>query len=402
MRPLAPHIQQFADAPRDEPARPRRVRCLNPFRWLEVGDGGRVTPCCAPWFKGDVGSLQDQSMQEIWNGDAIKAVREAMYEGGEWWKYCNAKTCPHIQNDIWVNIDEITPDTRDVAPNLAEMLAQVREGATRMETGPTQIGLSCDPRCNLRCIMCSTLGNDRRDGAILRTALEGVQGFLPTARRLKLMGDGEVFAVPESREFLYNFDQAAHPDISFLIHTNGILLTPQTWEKIAHLRLDWVVVSVDASTKATYENIRRGGRWETLNENLRFLADRLHEGRIGELHLNMCVMKSNHHEMVGFAELAKSLGVSLAYFLPIMGDYGAEQIFDNRDTASLSRVARQLRHPIMDDPIINTNALDAWRDYRPTWGDRARSMGRKAKRFLKTKSSNILNAANHSRHRDKR
>ena len=383
MKQKAPHIQAFIDAPRDNPARPRRVRCLNPFRWLEVGDAGHVTPCCAPWFKGHVGEMPGRTMAEIWNSPEMQAVREAMYEGGDWQKYCNAATCPHIQNDIWINIDQITADTRDVAPNLDAMLDQVREGATEMETGPTQIGLSCDPRCNLRCIMCSTLNNDRRDGAVLRMALSGIKDVLPTVRRLKLMGDGEVFAVPESREFLYNFDQSANPDVAFLIHTNGMLLTPRTWEKIAHLRLDWVVVSMDAASKFTYETIRRGGRWETLMENLRFLADRQHEGKIGELHVNMCVMRSNHREMADFARLAVDLGVSLAYYLPVMGDYGAEQIFETPDPACLARIAAQLRDPIMSNPLINTNALDAWRDWRPSMAQRVRSAGRTLKRYLK-------------------
>lgn len=373
---------RFRDLPRDEAGRPRRVRCLNPFRWLEVSDRGEVTPCCSPWFKGNLGNVNEQSMEEIWNGPAFREAREAMYEGGKWQKFCNAETCPQIYNDTWVKVDEITPETPDSVPITAQMLDDVREGRTVMTDGPAQIGLSCDPRCNLRCIMCSTLTNPNRDGSSLRASIEGLKAFLPTVRRLKMMGDGEVFAVPESRDFLLNFDQEAYPDASFLIHTNGILLTPSMWDRIGHIKIDWMVVSMDGATKETYEKIRVGGKWERLMSNLEFLAGKYREGAIRELHINMCVMKSNHHELVAFAELGERVGVTSAYFQPILGDYAEEQIFGRRDVQALREISRQLDHPSMNEPHVDTNAIDMWRGYEPTLGDRWRETRRAVGRRL--------------------
>jgi len=360
---------RFASAPRNDPSHPRRVRCLNPFRWLEVNEGGVVTPCCGSWFKGSIGSLREETLEEIWNGEQFRNVREAMYEGGDWQSFCNARTCPQVYNDTWVAVDFITPETYDIVPITQGMLDDIREGRTLMSSGPAQVGLSCDPRCNLHCIMCSAPAVKDRSGVLMRKALEGVEKFLPSLRRIKLMGDGEVFVVPEAREFLFHFDAERYPDVAFLIHTNGLLLTPEMWEKIRHIRVDWLVVSVDAATKETYERIRVGGNWEILMRNLEFLAERYREERIRLFHLSMTVMKSNHHEMVAFAELGKRLGVTCTYFFPIIGDYGEEQIFDRRDARALRRVAKQLRHPAMDDPAIDTNALSPWRDWRPGFSD---------------------------------
>ena len=361
--------EKFREEPRNDRTQPRRVRCLNPFRWLEVSDGGEVTPCCSPWFKGNLGNVNQQSMEEIWNGPAFREAREAMYEGGNWQKFCNAETCPQIYNDTWVAVDYITPETPDSLPITPQMLEDIREGRTEMTHGPAQIGLSCDPRCNLRCIMCSTLTNTKRDGSSLRAAIEGIKAFLPTVRRLKMMGDGEVFAVPESRDFLFDFDQAAHPDTSFLIHTNGILLTPALWDRIQHIKIDWMVVSMDGATKETYEKIRVGGKWERLMENLAFLAEKHREGIIRELHINMCVMKSNHHELVAFAELGKRFGVTSAYYQPILGDYAEEHIFGRRDVECLTAIAEQLEHPSMKEAHVDTNAIAMCRGYAPNLED---------------------------------
>jgi len=376
------HIKEFKNAPRNDESKPRRVRCLNPFRWLEVGDAGYVTPCCSPWFKGNLGKLGDQSMEEIWNGEKFQEVREAMYEGGNWEKFCNAETCPQIKNDTWVPIDFISADQRDNVPITQEVLDQVREGKTIMDVGPTQVGVACDPRCNLKCIMCSTLTNPNRDGTALRAAIDGINQYLPDVKRLKMMGDGEVFAVPESRKFLFEFDAEANPDTSFLIHTNGILLTPKLWEKIEHIKIDWMVVSMDAATKETFEKIRVGGNWEKLRENLDFLIGKYREGIIRELHINMCVMKSNHHEILDFAKLGKSLGVTSAYYMPIFGDYAEEQIFGRRDVDALMRITKQLEHPIMSDPCIDTNAIDEWRGYKPGFQDRKIQAKQRLKKAL--------------------
>jgi MoaA/NifB/PqqE/SkfB family radical SAM enzyme len=374
--------QRFAEAPRNNPAHPRRVRCLNPFRWLEVNQNGEVTPCCSSWFKGDLGNISEESMETIWNGPAYQELREAMFEGGNWKRFCNEKVCPQIINDTWIPVDFISPTTPDQLPITNDMLLSIREGNTKMSTGPLQIGLTCDSRCNICCIMCEAPRRAKKDGALIRKALEDMESLLPTLKRIKLLGDGEPFVVPEVLEFLYNFDTREYPDTKFLINTNGLLFTPEMWEKLQHLKFDWVVVSIDAASKETYEKIRVGGNWDILQQNLEFLALKHREGFIRELLISMTVMKSNHHEMVEFAQMGKKLNVSTTYFYPIFGDYGKEQIFDRRDIACLKKISEQLSHPIMSEPGIDINALSMLQNWRPRWGDYAIILKRILKNIL--------------------
>ena len=139
--------------------------------------------------------------------------------------------------------------------------------------------------------------------------------------------------------------------------------------KIAHIKIDWLVVSIDAATKETYEKIRIGGDWDALLRNLDFMAQKYSEGHIRNFHLSMTVMKTNHREMGSFAEMGRWLGATSTYFFPIIGDYGGEQIFDNRDIPALRRVAEQLRLPIMSEAGIDINALERWRNWQPTFSD---------------------------------
>jgi MoaA/NifB/PqqE/SkfB family radical SAM enzyme len=334
-----------------------------------VNQNGGITPCCSSWFKGGLGNIKEESLEEIWNGPGFRELREAMYEGGDWSRFCNEKVCPQIMNDTWVTVDFISPTTPDQLPITQDMLISIREGKTEMSFGPLQIGLTCDSRCNICCIMCEAPRRATGDGDLIRKALAEMKPLLPTLKRIKLLGDGEPFVVPEVLEFLVNFDSQLYPDARFLINTNGLLFTPVMWEKVKHLKMDWVVVSIDAATRETYEKIRVGGKWDILQQNLEFLTVKHREGFIRELLISMTVMKSNHHEMVEFAKMGKRLGVTTTYFYPVFGDYGKEQIFDRRDVPCLKKISEQLSHPVMKEPGIDFNALSMWQNWKPGWDD---------------------------------
>jgi radical SAM protein with 4Fe4S-binding SPASM domain len=53
-----------------------RKRCPQPFQRLTIGRDGRVSPCCSDWYQElIVGSIQEQSLMEIWKGKKIEEVR---------------------------------------------------------------------------------------------------------------------------------------------------------------------------------------------------------------------------------------------------------------------------------------------------------------------------------------
>ena len=49
---------------------------------MTVYDDGRVFPCCSDYDDGlQIGDLKDQTLMEIWEGDALNAIREKHFEG---------------------------------------------------------------------------------------------------------------------------------------------------------------------------------------------------------------------------------------------------------------------------------------------------------------------------------
>lgn len=62
----------------------RELHCAYPFNSLNVWASGNVTPCCTFFARSpalSVGNINEQSLEEIWNGDKIKEIRRQLLTG---------------------------------------------------------------------------------------------------------------------------------------------------------------------------------------------------------------------------------------------------------------------------------------------------------------------------------
>jgi radical SAM protein with 4Fe4S-binding SPASM domain len=62
------------------PHLPLRKKCVNPFRELSVTYDGKVHLCCADYGREYIcGDIHAESLQAIWEGDAFRAARFALF-----------------------------------------------------------------------------------------------------------------------------------------------------------------------------------------------------------------------------------------------------------------------------------------------------------------------------------
>ncbi|HUT25591.1 MAG TPA: radical SAM protein, partial [Sumerlaeia bacterium] len=333
----------------------RRLRCLLPFYRVEINAGSRVTPCCDLWFRGHMGRLTESALDEVWNSERFQALRAEMCEGGNLERFCRESTCPHLRSGVWYDVDDALPLPRP-------LLEDVRSGRTQLSQGPSHVKILNDFRCNFRCIMCSASGRPKEKGSDALELLEKLEGNLSTVECLELLGSGELFAIPGLCDYLERFENERYPRLGFNLETNGNLLTPRMWERIAHLRIDYVNVSIDAATRETYERIRRGGDWSVLMRNLEFLVGKQNEGAIKELQINMVVMRSNRHEIAAFARMGVEMGVGLTFYAWVY-ECPNEVILESKDWKSLQIIDEQLQDPILSHPRVDADAIRNWRSW---------------------------------------
>ena len=81
-----------------------------PWIHLHVGNHGKVNACCVANI--NYGNINDQSLEEIWNGEAIQAIREKFAKGEI------DKRCHHCIQREAAGAKSIRQETFDNFPNL--------------------------------------------------------------------------------------------------------------------------------------------------------------------------------------------------------------------------------------------------------------------------------------------
>jgi radical SAM protein with 4Fe4S-binding SPASM domain len=90
--------------------RHKKAACPFPFYSLVVNADLRVTVCCVDWEKAtEIGNLRDQTLQQIWHGEALRDFRLKHLEGGRHnIAACRSCTFLHTAPD---NLDAVSPAT---------------------------------------------------------------------------------------------------------------------------------------------------------------------------------------------------------------------------------------------------------------------------------------------------
>ena len=277
--------------------------CLSPFVSIHVQSNGAVNMCTCPiWQPIVAGNILKESLGTILSSDLATDIRKSIIDGT--YRYCNEKHCPLMLNDS-LNTFDTVPD------NVKELLQDPSKYIT-----PYEISLNGDRTCNLSCPSCRTsvinLSKKERESeaftadTLYKNLIAGA-GDAPI--HLIPGATGEIFASGLMLSLLEKLNVNELPNLKITLHTNG-LLAAKKWYKIQHLNsaIKNVTVSIDASTKETYEVVRRGGIWEELLENLEFIRNK--KAELGfSFNSRLIFQQKNFKEAVDFYHLSKSYNI---------------------------------------------------------------------------------------------
>ncbi|NEV62397.1 SPASM domain-containing protein [Thiorhodococcus minor] len=332
--------------------------CPRPWEHFEVSSGGVAWVCCPAWLSTPIGNCREADIMDIWNSAASQRIRASILDGS--FAYCGQQECPVIQNGSLMRRNAL-PDAR-----LERILAQ---GLTVIDEPPRTFNLCYDESCNLACPSCRAQPIHHTRGpayeerlAIQRRITSSLFSEPHTARfQVNVTGSGDPLGAKLMRDLLLGIDGARFPNVTIHLQTNGVLLTPKYWRALGkiHDNLGQILVSFDAATPETYAYTRRGGDWERLNHNTRFLAERRAEGAFDWLRLDFVVQKRNFREIPAFVELAQRLRHVDQVTFALISDWGsyspeafAEHAVWRRDHPEHEAFLEGLRSPILDDPMV--------------------------------------------------
>lgn len=285
--------------------------CPKPFEYLDIHyvDGEfRAYVCCPTWLGVNLGDLETQTFQQVWNGLKAQEIRQSILN--ESFLYCSKELCPEIQaNSLHDKRYMYKPDYR----------AYLQHESGIVPHGPKILYFSEDRSCNLSCPSCRTdFISIKKESVqhILEVRNGHMNELMADVESLNICSSGDPFSSKIYRPFLFKLEGKLYPKLKINLNTNGVLLTPEVFEKMEkiHSNLGSIIISLDAARESTYKIVRRGGDWEKLQNNITYLSEQRKKGKFDHLQLDFVVQDENYREMPEFVNLGKALGVDKVYF----------------------------------------------------------------------------------------
>ncbi len=341
--------------------------CANPFKQLDVYEGGKAYSCCSNWLPTSIGKISNTAIMDVWNSTASQKIRGSILDGS--FKYCDHKVCPMIQNDSLPTLDEARLD-----PTNQQIIDQQ---TLILDEPPSYINLCNDASCNLYCPSCRRSKINYAKGRKFESRkhiqdLIKTQLFAEPSDRhfsINVTGSGDPFASAVFRDFLFNLNGADFPNLAIHLQTNGVLLTPRNWQRMHKIQnnIDTILVSLDAGTEETYNITRRGGNWTLLQENIKELGEFRKQGKLKHLRLDFVVQADNFREMEKFIHIGQSVGADFVAFSMVLdwGTWTPEQYRQKcvwkQNHPEFNNFIKILENPIFDAPIVLLGNISEYR-----------------------------------------
>ncbi|MCK5883671.1 MAG: SPASM domain-containing protein, partial [Bacteriovoracaceae bacterium] len=270
-----------------------RHMCPVPFTSLIFNPDGNVG-CCRERTNFDtVGNIKNQTVEEIWNGEEIRAWRREFLEG-------EPKRCKVQMEQRKCNLQEF------------DLLMLPETDFSEFQINPPlRISPDFNGQCNLECKMCKiwTMDNGLYDK--LGFWIEAEEKYFPHIKFLDPLA-GEPFIQKDLFRLIKKMKEKS-PHATWRFTTNG------HWKFNDYIsdHLDMIEniysiqTSIDAATPELYARVRRKGILSVVLENLkqqqRYRATRISRNMSGYNMLTiMTVIRDNWHEVPSMIELMDS------------------------------------------------------------------------------------------------
>lgn len=293
---MDPEIIAEFDATRDLSSQAFRWGCYAPFTSLYFDTFGDVRVCCHNWAN-IVGNVTQSTLDEIWHGAAIVAVRSAVkaYDYSKGCQFCEWQ----LATRQFLHVP-ITKWDRFAANSESSQWPQVME-------------FSISNQCNLECVMCdgslSSAIRQRRENlsplprSYSERFFDELRSYLPHLQKAKFLG-GEPFL---QKECFRIWDMLIEEKIQLPISitTNGTQYNAQV-ERVLNSLPAGIVVSIDGLSKETYEKIRVHANHGKVMENVKRFRDYAKRNKTS-FGLTYCLMRDNWHEFAEFCVFCEQL-----------------------------------------------------------------------------------------------
>lgn len=262
--------------------------CIIPWVHMHVTCKGNMSACMSllegPSALG-FGNLNEQSFEEIWQGEKIRNFRKRLLSGKQ---NHNCKKC--YDRDA-IGFWSQRKEANIKYANYADWVAETTDEGYAYSAKPVYWDIRISNKCNLKCRICnfSSSSSWYEDALKLNLISEDEKGqrvhgirdrekFFNEVKKyikdLKMLhsAGGEPFLHEENKWILKELIRAGNLDVEIKYNTNLSLVDKEYLELWKHFRNIQLWVSIDGIDNR-FEYIRKNSKFQTLIKNIEMLSE---------------------------------------------------------------------------------------------------------------------------------
>lgn len=223
------------------------------------------------------------------------------------------------------------------------------------------IGLGIDTSCNLQCPSCRERIIFINDKTMLDAKIKTAQRIASWVKKTDkiveiIFAGGEPFASLVYMKIINLLKP--FPNVRFVVRTNGLLIKRRFGEIDDILTRTRFSVSIDAASKSVYEQVRLGGKWEVLLENLEFLKTK----KIF-VSSSFVIQKDNINDIIPFIEFSKKYNMHPQF--SVVSDWGTWTDYESHcvhlpTSPYYKKFCEIVQDPIWKENQIQIGSLRSW------------------------------------------
>ena len=334
--------------------------CDRGLNFIQITDARGGVRICG-WMRDCyIGSLLDNTMEEIYRGELADKVRKPLIDGT--YTNCPVDNCPYLANKTMdmhlIELDEI--------PAL-----------------PQELYLGYEGKCNYNCTCCTSYQNmeearSRNWEENYTVIEEKIRSILPHIKSVSANGRGELFCSPRILKLLSEWKPLGpKEEIYAALETNGSLFNEKNWKKIENLGQYHLSVAITVmSFKEDVYQYLSGTKLPVSNiiSNLHFVKGLREKGIINELEIATVLQEQNFREMPEFtARCLEEFGADSVRIRPVMPggpqDPNIQWFMDVRNPYHpyYQEYKKVMEHPVFKHPkvLLWSGSCDSERGEHP-------------------------------------
>src|SRR3989338_8426389 len=209
----------------------------------------------------------------------------------------------------------------------------------RVNSYPIRIVIDPGNICTLKCPLCPTgYGKATRKKSAMKfekfkKIIDEVKDYI---YEVDLYNWGEPFLI---KDIFKMTEYAEEANIRVHLNSNMNVHLKDLGNRLVKSKAEHLTVSIDGACQETYEKYKRGGNFNLVIKNLKYIiaAKKKLKSKYPKITWQFLVMKHNEHEIEVARKLAESIGVDEINFRPVRCDTGSEVTMNDREKVDASR-----------------------------------------------------------------